>query len=454
MWNGTASAEFEAARERESELNDRQRRILDLIERGHTNREIADILAISVDGAKWNVSEILTKLGLSSREAAADYWHWRQGRAQPLRRLLRGMLGLPGAKWAAGGAAATAVGGFALLVAFGSNPARSADPEPDRFYLEAVAHRADPEHPTDHEFRWWHYDESQAKWSWDLVGPAIQTTHRTSFQDGETLYTYSPDGGPLSIQNGWSNGTRYPRPDDVILIGPAEQRSIQELVTWLSSWGDGQTAAEVTGNEQVGNWNAVVIKYVSGTMWVEPNEMLIVKHVSDSMTMVLRAFSRAELPRSDVALPSTVAARPTPTAVDFSQPWRPDLIPVLVPTYEPWSSELQVRYSFGGRYDGVTEQILMSSEQMMANQHTPGTPARNGPHILLQQRTGLAAMPLPMQAGFRILVRGGSGYLQEQGGIVTLNWQEPDGRLVHMEGVDVSLDEVRKVAEGLRLSSP
>jgi hypothetical protein len=34
---------------------------------------------MSLDGAKWNVSEILSKLGLASREEAGEYWRWRHG---------------------------------------------------------------------------------------------------------------------------------------------------------------------------------------------------------------------------------------------------------------------------------------------------------------------------------------------------------------------------------------
>ena len=41
----------------------RQREVLTLLARGRTNREIAEELGISLDGAKWHVSEIITRLG-------------------------------------------------------------------------------------------------------------------------------------------------------------------------------------------------------------------------------------------------------------------------------------------------------------------------------------------------------------------------------------------------------
>jgi hypothetical protein len=42
-----------------------------------SNQEIADALGISLDGAKWHLREILSKLGVDSREEAAEYWRRR-----------------------------------------------------------------------------------------------------------------------------------------------------------------------------------------------------------------------------------------------------------------------------------------------------------------------------------------------------------------------------------------
>lgn len=42
----------------------REREVLDRISRGLTNFEIAQDLGISLDGAKWHVSQILSKLGV------------------------------------------------------------------------------------------------------------------------------------------------------------------------------------------------------------------------------------------------------------------------------------------------------------------------------------------------------------------------------------------------------
>lgn len=50
------------------ELTPRQREVLQLVERGHTNGEIAQRLGISLQGAKWHVRELLAKYGVDSRE--------------------------------------------------------------------------------------------------------------------------------------------------------------------------------------------------------------------------------------------------------------------------------------------------------------------------------------------------------------------------------------------------
>ena len=62
-----ARSRFEAAAACEGQLNARQRDVLRLISDGLTNAQIADRCGITLDGAKWNVSEILGKLGLDSR---------------------------------------------------------------------------------------------------------------------------------------------------------------------------------------------------------------------------------------------------------------------------------------------------------------------------------------------------------------------------------------------------
>jgi DNA-binding CsgD family transcriptional regulator len=54
-----------------NDLTLRERQVFDLVRVGLTNEEIAARLGISLHGAKYHVSQILSKLGVSSREDAA-----------------------------------------------------------------------------------------------------------------------------------------------------------------------------------------------------------------------------------------------------------------------------------------------------------------------------------------------------------------------------------------------
>ena len=64
---------------RRSDLTERQREVLALIAGGKTNGEIADTLGISLDGAKYHVREIMGRLGVDSREEAAEWWRAHRG---------------------------------------------------------------------------------------------------------------------------------------------------------------------------------------------------------------------------------------------------------------------------------------------------------------------------------------------------------------------------------------
>jgi DNA-binding CsgD family transcriptional regulator len=117
----------------------RQREVLDLLAKGHTNGQIAERLGISLDGAKWHVSEILSKLQTNSRDEAADYWRRQNGLPARLARLSRAFaFGLP-LRWAALGgmgiAAGLAVAVVFYVVAGGgedapANPGDDNDPTP------------------------------------------------------------------------------------------------------------------------------------------------------------------------------------------------------------------------------------------------------------------------------------------------------------------------------------
>jgi uncharacterized protein YjbI with pentapeptide repeats/DNA-binding CsgD family transcriptional regulator len=88
--------------------SEREREVLDLIARGRTNGEIAESLGITFATAKWHVSELITKLGVASREDVAAYWQRERSLRGRMGRIAGGMIGLPVAKLAVG--SATVVG--------------------------------------------------------------------------------------------------------------------------------------------------------------------------------------------------------------------------------------------------------------------------------------------------------------------------------------------------------
>jgi DNA-binding CsgD family transcriptional regulator/photosystem II stability/assembly factor-like uncharacterized protein len=77
---------------RRQSLTPRQEEVLALIGQGCTNGEIAERLDITLDGAKWHVSEIIAKLGVESREEAVEAWRSEQSLGRRFVRAARALL--------------------------------------------------------------------------------------------------------------------------------------------------------------------------------------------------------------------------------------------------------------------------------------------------------------------------------------------------------------------------
>jgi DNA-binding CsgD family transcriptional regulator len=111
------------------DLTDREREVLELLRRDFTNEQIAQHLGISLDGAKYHVSQILSKLGVATREEAAVWrskernWYWKLA-----------WIGVAGA-------IASAVAGIAFAV---SDRGTSVTVESDVFADESAAARPTP----------------------------------------------------------------------------------------------------------------------------------------------------------------------------------------------------------------------------------------------------------------------------------------------------------------------
>jgi DNA-binding CsgD family transcriptional regulator len=92
----------------------RQRQVLELIARGHTNGQIAESLGISFAGAKWHVSEVISRLGVSSREDAGSYWREAHGMRRKARHVAQAIFSVGAAKLVAA-ATGVAVLGAAII---------------------------------------------------------------------------------------------------------------------------------------------------------------------------------------------------------------------------------------------------------------------------------------------------------------------------------------------------
>ncbi|MBA4181341.1 MAG: hypothetical protein C0506_12190 [Anaerolinea sp.] len=122
-------------------LTPRQMQVLELIAAGRTNAQIAETLGVSLAGAKWHVSEVLSRLGVASREEAAEYWRRRGGLPRRAARAVRALFGVGLFKTVAAGAAAATLGGGVVLgvLSFGSGDNETAKTPPGPIFSEAEA---------------------------------------------------------------------------------------------------------------------------------------------------------------------------------------------------------------------------------------------------------------------------------------------------------------------------
>lgn len=108
--------ESRSRRRQPDTLTPRQAEVLDLLARRHTNAEIAERLGLSLAGAKWHVSEIISVLGVDTREEAAEWWRQHNGLPARIRRLVFTLVPGGGWRWLAGGAAAACIAAVAVIV--------------------------------------------------------------------------------------------------------------------------------------------------------------------------------------------------------------------------------------------------------------------------------------------------------------------------------------------------
>jgi len=298
--SATAAPDFAFAETRQGELNDRQRQILDLLVAGRTNGEIAETLGISFDGAKWNVSEILTKLGLESREDAAAFWRWRRAPHRRASRMLRSLLGTTAAKVLAG-AGGAGVLGTAILVfwlALGGGDSRTSGGGTG-FQLEGVYYQRreganfDLQSLTEADqgtISIVFVDGRRFMFSATNEAPRLDALDWFQRSDGNELWIHAPETGsswdyqvvPSSLLTNLDGRKAFPAG---VLLGPVDAPSVEDLVAHMSAVG-----ARVERHEQVLGIDTAVIAYGptwangkthttggTGRIWVDPKTMVVLR---------------------------------------------------------------------------------------------------------------------------------------------------------------------------------
>jgi DNA-binding CsgD family transcriptional regulator len=177
----------------------RQRQVLDLLTSRYTNSQIAEALGISLDGAKWHVSEVITKLGVDSREEAAEYWREYNGLGRRFVRVFRGVATVGGLKWLVGGAGAmagtAAVAGaayLAVVAAYGRGEDEAAAPVAPVATVPPGAPAAPAgELPGEDGFRQFaaSFDSELAEGGLDALASRLRATTYTCGTDGRVEFS-------------------------------------------------------------------------------------------------------------------------------------------------------------------------------------------------------------------------------------------------------------------------
>ncbi|MGH2611337.1 MAG: response regulator transcription factor, partial [Tepidiformaceae bacterium] len=323
----TTKVDFRDAGRHEHELNERQREVLALVASGLTNGEIGERLGMTLDGAKWNVSEILTKLGLASREEAADYWRWRHGGVWSR---VRGWLGAPLLKVAGAGAAVMV--GVGVVAALMSEDEAAVVDEPGRpFYLEAEIRvssnartigtniagptpMADPDESRS-VMRWAWRDADHYRFEIETTEPAIDAGSFLVVADGSRLWFHNEQEATYAEQELWPlpPGFRF-RPVGIsVMLGPVpfpgDVDTVDELTAAIEQWRpDDKDWVRMAGDDRMLGRAVVVIEMGparcsstqtwdadgsttsaeecdgSSRLWVDPETMVILRHFVQSST--------------------------------------------------------------------------------------------------------------------------------------------------------------------------
>jgi DNA-binding CsgD family transcriptional regulator len=281
-----------------SDLTDRQRFVLDLMTEGKTNPEIASRLEVSLNGAKWHVSEILTKLGLSSREEATAYWREHQRWTSRAARGVRALSFVPLWKPALG----VVLLGVGLGAIWLGTSALSTSPKqaPVEFYMEGSifqrregnSFKLEPVENTPHiAIKWWFQDNQHFRQQFVDGAASGFDADQVVVADGDNV-TYPIDGEYLQYPLACKEIDPH-RLFNGAFLGLLPDSSIDELVRRLNSQGGSfRIHAATAGHEIVLGYDTTVVEYGptwlnagtsggTGRIWIEPTHMVALRNTTE-----------------------------------------------------------------------------------------------------------------------------------------------------------------------------
>lgn len=500
------SPTFETAEAQLATLTGRQRQVLELVAQGHTNPEIAEALGISLDGAKWHVSELLGKLDLGSREELAEFWAWQR---RPAHRFSRVAHAFAATAWLriAGGLAGVAlmagigVGAWALFSGgssvdepvAGTQTSTAAQTPP--FVLRAEFARTGADNTpgglnpglttTQGTMEWWY--RSSTDWKWTVAtnpGQLDGVTTTVAAHDG-TLTSY--DGATNTYRESDAAASGLPEgavlsPSMGVFIGPMSSyaKDTDAFVAMLQQSGDDSRprTASVTGNDVILGRPTVVMEtpgsYSSssdtpgaetpdGTMriWLDPERMVVMKtEVETSDGLYRIAVTALDW---DASVPAAQVRFEPPDGATLAEGDDSGGIRSgsnIVSQEGMGSSE-------GGSFqapppffepahtpEGVQLQQVM--QETSSGSSTPvfltadyGAADGGDARLTLQESLRAGGLPDALKAGTPTPVGANAGWLSFDGTTATLAWQQDDVALV-ITAVGVVQEEVITMAASMR----
>ncbi len=477
----TATPTFADADVRRRELTERQLHVLRLVAEGHTNWEIGEALGITLDGAKWNVSELLSKLGLNSREELADYWRWHNRRSARLGRAFRGLVGLPVLKIAGGLATATAVVGIAVFAWMVFRQAEDPLAKVPPFTMVAQfsvtnvpAHgsiqlSAPPPQDRKSIIRYYFTDATHSGSEMETIEPAIDAgTIVTEAQNGSSRIYNSNTNTYTVTQSTLRLGVPPPH---ALSLGPLAFDNLQAFLDSYNNDPKSGVRAETVGNEVVLGRNTTIVEERSTQLGINGHEPERTHLWVDTERMfVMRA---ASVPEQDT--PATLSMEAT--SLDYGLAVA-DVAPFSIPSdarevTEPDKPIMRDQPSGGTAQQwpmSVPAGFLAASYAPSGYLWTPGSgntapgydalasiddtfaqaSSAGGAYLRIEQRKRADGLPAALQTTDTTTVNGHPAYRGVSGTAKTLAWAQ-DGIAILLTADALPYAELERVANSMTL---